>query len=369
MTASGASRRTTRYLIGGISLVAVVGGVFGGFMIVGGASPKGAAPAAAATPAKPDVAVPVQVEVLRRGTVSAALSASSTLETEQQADVLAKTDGLVTRLLVDEGSNVGKGQVLAELEDADKRIAFQQIRLRADAAKREFDRAQRTHDDQLISQQDFDRVRNTHELAQADVESAALNLSYTKITAPFAGRIVDRVVVQGRHIKPGEKLFTLANLTPLVARVYLPEKDVAGLRIGQTAEIVLDAAGGQQLPGRVTKISPVVDTASGTIKVTVEVAAVTPSARPGSYATVRIVTDTHRDALLVPKSAVVREDAVDYLFVADGTRARRCKVTLGYPSDGRVEVAAGLTGKESVVIAGQGSLKDGARVDIRKPGS
>jgi membrane fusion protein, multidrug efflux system len=367
MTAPVVSRRTTRYIIGGISLVVVVGGVLGGFMLVGSASPKGAAPATAA--AKPEVAVPVQVEVPRRGTVSAALSASSTLETEQQADVLAKTDGLVTRLLVDEGSNVARGQVLAELEDADKRIALQQARLRADAATREFDRARRSHDDQLISQQDFEKLLNTHELAQADVESAALNLSYTKITAPFAGRIVDRVVVQGRHIKPGEKLFTLANLTPLVARVYLPEKDVAGLRMGQTAEIVLDAAGGQQLPGRVTKISPVVDTATGTIKVTVEVAAVTPAARPGSYATVRIVTDTRRDVLLVPKSAVVREDASDYLFVADGNRARRRKVTLGYPSDGRIEVAAGLTGREPVVVAGQGSLKDGARLDIRKAGS
>lgn len=369
MPASSATRRSTRYLLGGISLLVVVGGVAGGLMLVGSASSKVEAPAQAAAPSKPDVAVPVQVETLRRGTVSAALTASSTLETEQQADVLAKTDGLVTRLLVDEGSNVGKGQVLAELEDADKRIALQQARLRADAAKREFDRAQRSHDDQLISQQDFDRLRNTNDLAQAEVESAALSLSYTRITAPFAGRIVDRVVVQGRHIKPGETLLTLADLTPLVARVYLPERDVAGLRIGQTAEIVLDAAGGQQLPGRVTKISPVVDTSTGTIKVTVEAAAITPAARPGSYATVRIVTDTRRDALLVPKSAVVREDSVDYLFVADGDRARRRKVTLGYPSDGRIEVTAGLAGTESVIVAGQGSLKDGARVDIRKAGS
>jgi RND family efflux transporter MFP subunit len=315
------------------------------------------------------MAVPVQVEAPVRGTVSSALVASSTLETEQQADILAKTDGLVTRLLVDEGSNVSKGQILAELEDADKRIALQQARLRADAATREFARAERSHRDQLISQQDFDRLRNAHDLALADVDSATLSLSYTKITAPFAGRIVDRVVVQGRHIKPGEKLFTLANLTPLVARVYLPEKDVAGLRIGQSAELVLDAAGGQRLPGRVTRISPVVDTATGTIKITVEAAAVTPSARPGSYATVRIVTDTRRDALLVPKGAVVREDAVDYLFVADGTRAKRCKVTLGYPSDGRIEVTAGLTGKEPIVVAGQGSLKDGARIEIRKAGS
>ena len=360
-------RRVKWYVLGGAVLVVVIICVVVGFMVVGDVSAKGQT--AAPVPAKQEVAVPVQVEVPKRGTVSAALTASSTLETEQQADVLAKTDGLVVRMLVDEGANVAKGQVLAEIDDADKKIALQQARLKAEASKREYERAQRSHQDQLISQQDFERLRSTNDLAQADVESAALSLSYTKILAPFGGRIVDRAVVQGRHIKPGEKLFTIANMTPLVARVFLPEKDVAGLRLGQTAELVLDAAGGARLPGRVTKISPVVDTSTGTIKVTVEALSLTPAARPGSFTTVRIVTDTHKDALLVPKAAVVREDSADYLFVADGSRARRCKVTLGYPSDGRIEVAAGLSGRESVIIAGQGSLKDGARVDVLKAGS
>jgi len=364
-----AKRRVRRYVLGGGVVVAVIIGVVGGFMVVGNVAAKGQTPAPAAAPARQEVAVPVQVEVPKRGTVSAALVASSTLETEQQADVVAKTDGLVVRMHVDEGANVAKGQVLAEIDDADKKIALQQARLKAEASAREYERAQRSHQDQLISQQDFERLRSTNDLAQADVESAALSLSYTKILAPFGGRIVDRAVVQGRHIKPGEKLFTIANMTPLVARVFLPEKDVAGLRLGQTAELVLEAAGGQRLPGRVTRISPVVDTNTGTIKVTVEALSLTPGARPGSFTTVRIVTDTHKDALLVPKAAVVREDSTDYLFVADGSRARRCKVTLGYPSDGRIEVAAGLSGRESVIIAGQGSLKDGARVDVLKAGS
>jgi RND family efflux transporter MFP subunit len=362
-------RRTLRrYIVGGTILVVVIGGALGGFMVVGKASAKSDAPPAS-TSAKQDVAVPVQVETPQRGVVSAALTASSTLETEQTADVLAKTDGLVTTLLVDEGSNVARGQVIAQLEDADKRIALQQAKLRAEAAKREYDRAVRSHADQLISQQEFDRLKNAGELAQAEVDAAALTLSYTKIVAPFSGRVVERAVVAGRHIKPGEKLVTIANLTPLVARVFLPERDVAGLKLGQAAEIVLEAAGGQRLPGRVTKISPVVDTNTGTVKVTVEALAVTPAARPGSFTTVRIVTDTRRDALLVPKNAVVREDSADYLFVADGDRARRCKVTLGYPSDGRIEVASGLTGRESVIVAGQGSLKDGARVSVRKVGT
>ena len=360
------SKRLRHYAIGGLSLAMVAGGTLGGFMLVGRAS----APEAAQAPAaRTEVAVPVQVDTPHRGTVSAALTASSTLETEQMADVLAKTDGLVTRLFVDEGTRVARGQVIAELEDADKRIALQQARLKADAARREYDRAVRSHRDALISQQDFDRLTNTHELALADLESATLNLSYTKVVAPFAGQVVDRAVVAGRHIKPGEKLVTIANLTPLVARVFLPERDVIALKIGQGAELVLEAAGAARLPGRVTRISPVVDVGTGTVKVTVEALAVTPAARPGSFATVRIVTDTRRDALLVPKSAVVREDATDYLFVAEGDRARRRKVTLGYPSDGRIEVASGLSGGESVIVAGQGSLKDGARVSVLKAGA
>lgn len=357
-----------RYLAGGIALLLVAIGTLGAFMLVGRASQK-ADSAAKPAAEKPEVAVPVHVETPTRGTVSAALSAASTLETEQVADVLAKTDGLVTRLLVEEGRTVSKGQVLAELEDADKRIALQQAKLKADAARREFERASRSFADHLISQQEFDRIRHTHDLAAADVDAAALNLSYTRITAPFGGRVVDRAVVAGRHIKPGEKLVTIANLTPLVARVFLPERDVAGLKLGQTAELVLDAAGGQRLPGRVVRISPVVDTSTGTVKVTVEALAVIPAARPGSFTTVRIVTDTRRDAVLVPKSAVVREDTSDYLFVADGDRARRRKVTLGYASDGRIEVAAGLTGGEAVIVAGQGSLKDGARLAVQKAGS
>ncbi|MEI6668739.1 MAG: efflux RND transporter periplasmic adaptor subunit [Acidobacteriota bacterium] len=362
-----AKRRMKRYVLGSGALIAVVGGVVGGFMVVGSVSAKGQA-AASTPPAKQDVAVPVQVARPTRGTVSSALVGSSTLETEQQADVLAKTDGLVVRMLVEEGANVAKGQVLAEIDDADKKIALQQARLKAEASKREFERAQRSHQDQLISQQDFERLRSTNDLALADVESAALSLSYTRIVAPFGGRVVDRVVVQGRHIKPGEKLFTIANVNALVARVFLPEKDVAGLRVGQLAELVLDAAGGQRLPGRVSRISPVVDTNTGTVKITVEALSVTPAARPGSFATVRIVTSTRTDALLVPKAAVVREDASDYVFVADGAKAKRCKVTLGLPNDGRIEISVGLTGRESVIVAGQGSLKDGARVDVLKAG-
>lgn len=347
-------------------VTAVAAAAFGVSQLAGKASqpPPSSTPPKAES-AREELPVPVDVAQPATGSVAAALSASTTLESEQQADVLSKTDGLVRSVHVEEGASVARGQLLAELDDDERRLALGQARLKRDAARVELDRQTRARQEGLNPQQDFDRAKSAFDLAEADVASAELALTYTKIVAPFAGRVVERAVVQGRHVKPGEKLFTVASLRPLVAKVYLPEKDVVGLRIGQTADVVLEAAGGGKLTGRVVRIGPVVDVGTGTVKVTVEVSAPGEVARPGSFVNVAIVTDVHRDVMLVPKIAIVRDDASNCLFVANGDRAHRRKVTLGYSRDGQIEVSSGLGRGELVIVAGQGSLKDGARIEVR----
>jgi RND family efflux transporter MFP subunit len=347
-------------------VTAVAAAAFWVSHLSGNALQQGASSAPPKTePTREELPVPVDVAHPATGSVAAALSASTTLESEQQADVLSKTDGLVRAVRVEEGVNVTRGQPLAELDDEERQLALAQARLKRDAATVELDRQTRAHQEGLNPQQDYDRAKSAFDLAEADVKSAELALTYTRIVAPFSGRVVERAVVQGRHVKPGEKLFTIASLHPLVAKVYLPEKDVVGLRIGQAADVVLQAAGGEKLTGRVVRIGPVVDVATGTVKVTVEVSGPGEVARPGSFVNVAIVTDVHRDVLLVPKSAVVRDDAANYLFVANGNRAHRRKVTLGYSRDGQIEIASGLGRGELVVVAGQGTLKDGARIEVR----
>ena len=356
-----------RYGLLAAGLVATVAAAAFGVSHLSGNTPQQVAPSAAprTDAAREELPVPVDVARPATGSVAAALSASTTLESEQQADVLSKIDGLVRAVRVEEGVNVARGQPLAELDDEERQLALAQARLKRDAAAVELDRQTRAHREGLNPKQDYDRAKSAFDLADADVQSAELALTYTHIVAPFAGRVVERAVVQGRHVKPGEALFTIASLHPLVAKVYLPERDVVSLRIGQAADVVLEAAGGGKLAGRVVRIGPVVDEATGTVKVTVEVSGPNGVARPGSFVNVAIVTDVHRDVLLVPKIAVVRDDTSSYLFVANGSRAHRLKVTLGYGRDGQVEVASGLQRGELVVVAGQGSLKDGARIEVR----
>ena len=112
------------------------------------------------------------------------------------------------------------------------------------------------------------------------------------------------------------------------------------------------------------RISPVVDQGTGTVKVTVELQAAQPGFKPGAFVRASIQTDRRADAILIPKRAVMEEDGVKYVFVADKQVARKVKLTLGHENDGDVEVRQGITPGQQVVVAGQGGLKDGSPIRL-----
>jgi membrane fusion protein (multidrug efflux system) len=168
----------------------------------------------------------------------------------------------------------------------------------------------------------------------------------------------------GQHIRPGDVLFSVADFDPLIARIYLPEKDVLGLSEGRSVRITLKANEATQVKGRIRQISPVVDPATGTVKVTVEAVAPPAELRPGAFVTLAIVRETHPKALLVPREAILWEMQDSYLFIVDGEVARRRPVSLGLEEEGNVEIVRGLTAGERVIVAGQGGLKDGASVKV-----
>jgi membrane fusion protein (multidrug efflux system) len=118
--------------------------------------------------------------------------------------------------------------------------------------------------------------------------------------------------------------------------------------------------------GRVERISPIVDQASGTVKVTV---AMEPRAgfRPGSFVRVEIRTDTKNDAIVIPKRALVEEDGQNYVYIASNDSAKRTKVELGYIREGNVEIRSGVAAGQRVVVAGQGALKEGGKIKVLSP--
>jgi len=309
-------------------------------------------------------AVPVEVASLVRGPIESVLRSSANLEAENDVQVFSQASRLVRELLVEEGDQVARDQVLLRLQDEEQRNALTKVRSQLDKARREYDRQQRLFDQQLISEQAFTDA--THELEQLEISlsDAQRELSYTEVRAPISGTITARVVMLGDQIQTGQHLFDIVDFDSIVARIYVPEKNLQALRPGQPARILAQAIEGREYDGVVKRIAPIVDARSGTVKVTVAVGR-QPGLLPGMYVDVDLVTATHNQAVLVPKRALVYDD--DEIFVyrlADDRRVERIHIEPMLADKRFVEPRGGLTAGDEVVIAGQAGLKDGARVSL-----
>lgn len=351
-------------------------------------------------------AVPVELAVARRGDISATVGSTSNLRAQREVDVSVQTEGVVEEILVEEGDFVQQGQLLCRLDDnqyqirlrtarqklAQARLQLEKGGIRQEKAKvqvansrEEYERYRALYDERLVSEREVAQAKYrldelehdlrvsssesrelTHKVEEleAEIEQSELEIARTRIEAPFSGYITDRKVNLGQTVRSMDGLFRLGDFAPLQAEVFLSEREAVTVRPGQKATILSGVNGGQGVDGRVARISPVVDQSTGTVKVTVELDRGNAVLKPGAFVRVEIRTDTRPDAVLIPKRAVVEEDGLKYVFVARDGVVSRTQVTLGYQSQSEVEVVEGLSEGDSVVVAGQGGLKDGDKVRL-----
>ena len=311
-----------------------------------------------------EVAVPVEVAEVTAGPIASYISATANLVAEDQVKVLSEAEGRVERLLVEEGDSVTKGQVLAVLVQDEAKIAMSKVELKASNASAALERAKGTYDQGLVSIEAYDKLEMEYEVARQEVAEAEWRLAKTVIRAPFSGRITERFITLGQHLRPGDELFTVADYDPLVARIYLPERDVFELEEGREVRITLAANAEFSFIGRIRQIAPVVDTATGTVKVTVEAVRPPAGVRPGAFVSIGIVREQHPTALLLPRESVIRELRAAHVFITEEDVAVKKSVTLGIEEGEMVEVLTGVDEGDAVVIAGQGGLDDGQRIKI-----
>lgn len=321
-------------------------------------------PPHAPEPATPPI--PVEVLPATRGEMLAVYSGTAPLQADQEAVVIAKVGGELHQLLVEEGAHVRKGQVLARLDGDRLRLELAQASAQRAKLERDYKRSIELQQRGLLATSAFENLRFELDGAQATYDLAALQLSYTEIRAPLEGVIAERFVKLGNTLSPNDKLFRIADLTPLVTEVFVPEREMHKLQVRQTASAVVDAAGGV-FEAVITRISPVVDSATGTFKVTLEMQDPTAQLKPGMFARINIVHDRRPDVLRVPRSALIEDDGHSRLFVVVAGKAVAREVTLGLTDGGEVEITSGLRTGEPVVVVGQGGLKNGSPVKVIAP--
>ena len=314
-------------------------------------------------PPAQSTAVPVEVATVERRAISFYIQSNGTLEAENEVDLVARTSGPIRELRTEEGRFVSKGQLLARIDDDEIRSQVEISRVALDEARLNFERAQELFETQLLSPEAYDQTKSRLETAQAQHQRNQVQLGYTEIRAPFSGLIIARYIDAAQQVAVGTPLFRLSDFDPLLCPVQIPERELRRLGVGQDAYLTVEAWGDDRFEAKVLRVSPVIEARTGTVKVTLDVRG-EGKLRPGMFARVFLETETHDAAVVVPKNALSLESLGDTIFVYSDGVAKRREVELGFEEGDLVEVVAGVSPGERVVVVGQDGLSDGTPIEI-----
>ncbi len=336
-------------------------------------------------------AVPVEVSPAKKSPISANYSGTASLVADHEAQVVSKTSGVIKKLYVEEGDSVKAGQLLAEIDESDARSKLAQAEAQMHKSEATFAHAEAAIPKQLIPQFEYEQDKYDLQDKRAAMEGARLQLAYTRILAPVDGIVAERSVKVGNMLQANQNVFRIVGMDPLQAVLNVPERQLGILKASLPVQLEADALPGKKFTGEILRIAPVVDSNSGTFRVTTQFHDKTGLLKPGMFARIDIVYDHRDDALTVPRAALVEEDGETAVFVVDKSAptasvapktaataevkaattpapdtlvARRKLVKVGYSDSDQVEIRAGLDEGARVITVGRNAVRDGTAVQV-----
>jgi membrane fusion protein, multidrug efflux system len=294
------------------------------------------------------------------------------------ADIGSKTLGYLDAVLVDRGDKVKRGQLLALVRPSDLpdqlaslRGTLAQAQANLGLARANVKRAKTLAPTGVMSQQDLDsassavRAGEAGEAAvKAQIAATATRLGETRITAPLDGYVWQRRLDPGALVglMTGGIIMTIVKVDPLRVFISVNELSATSLRVGMTTYVEVDALPGRRFEGRVVRLAPGFDPNTRTLEAEARVPNPDGELRVGMYGRGAIVLDVHKDAVVIPATAVQISNEQKYVFVLEGETVRRRAIETGFDDGAWLEVVKGLSSGVEVVTAGSESLSDKARV-------
>jgi cobalt-zinc-cadmium efflux system membrane fusion protein len=316
---------------------------------------------------------------------------------DRMANIGPVHEGRLVRLYAGQGSNVKKGQKLADLESADidqaeadylkaladyenaRRTSVAEVKL----AQATYDRTRMLYEKTITAGKNLQAAEHDLEVAKASAESSVagtraaltaarrhlliLGLKESDIdalaskpglaavfslTSPIAGIVVERNATIGATVGTDANLFKIIDISSVWIDANVFEKDLERVRRGQEVKVSVPAFPGSSFSGRVILIASVVDPETRSVKVRTEVPNRDGKLKPDMFANVEIITDVHRTAISIPQSALLNEGGHTVVFVAAGSGYEKRAVTAGIQSSDRVEILDGLQAGDKVVVKG-----------------
>jgi membrane fusion protein, multidrug efflux system len=320
------------------------------------------------------------------------LEAVGTVRAAQTSDAASQMMGNIVEIRAHEGDHVQRGQVLAVIDDSQPRavvdrataadLAAQQQLVGADSdlalAESTLKRYQNLYEKKSVSPQEFDEVKARQQAAlarrdmakagqaeaQAALSQARTSLDYTWIRSPFEGVVTEKKADSGTLASPGMPIFTVEDVRRYRLEATVNESDLRYVRTGQQVPVVIDALDSARLKGKAMQIVPAADSASRTFLVKIELPTDT-RLRSGLFGRAQL-SRGERQALLIPRSAVVERGQLQGIYVLDQSKLASFRyITLGKPSGAEVEVLAGLQDGERLVAKPGAVDLNGKRIEVQ----
>ena len=320
------------------------------------------------------------IAMVEASSFSQSLALTGTLQPWQQTQLSAEIEAAVEDVYVRPGEAVKKGQVLLrfDLRDVKARLAAQQAQLDATKAQLDLARKNLTRNKDLlqqnfISQNTFESTENQLQVNEASyraqvaqVEIARKALSVGEVRAPFAGMVAERSVNPGQRVGLNAKLLSLVDLSELELEANVPLAQAAAVKEGQMVTFTVEGYGARRFDGKVVRVNPVAQTGSRMLTLYARIPNPANELKGGMFVQGQLWLAQPQQALVLPLSALRKDDAGDYVLVAKNGRVERRNLKLGNVDQGsrRVAVSSGVLAGEAVLLAKLRDIKPGAAVKL-----
>ncbi len=308
--------------------------------------------------------VPVEVAILDTTSFSDTVQRPGLTEAWEEVLLASSREGIVEWVGFEEGDAIGEGDPVCRVETAMLQALVKQYVSALDYARRKLARTQDLVKDGVAPHEDLDRDLDELRRAEASLDVATENLRLATTVSPIRGVLESREVDPGEHLGVGQAIGLIVNLEKVKVRVAVPEREVAGVRVGQVVPITIDAFPGETFSSKVFRVSTVSDPVTRTFDVELELP--NPNGRILSGMICRAVFTLRNveDAILVPIYALMKRDSEVWAFVEENGVARKRPVAVGSFVGEAIEVVSGLSSGDRLIVTGQRELSDGRPVEL-----
>lgn len=319
-----------------------------------------------------DLTIPVSTMKVKRQAIASSISATGTLKASYEQNLIAEIEGILhfpAGILEKyrRGERVRAGEIIATLENPEHLLLtrVESKKMAMEDAERELTKQQALYAEGGVTEKELNLAKRAALDARLNYESALLNRQKLEIKAPAAGIIANlQMTAAWTRIKPNFQVCTINDYQKCTVEINLPNSDLGQIKTGARVEISNYSIEDELFPGRVLSIDPTISPQTRTFSVIIEVDNRDLLLRPGMFVKADVITEEKKEALVIPKYAILTRNNQQQVFIVNGISASRVVINTGIETRDFIEVTDGLAEGDRLVIKGHETLRDKSKVRV-----